>query len=459
MIAPTSQILFIVLLAILLPSALSFPYSIYNMRNRRASRVSSMKADNGRSSSSISNQAGYTEPRQQHDFDQLAYRPQAAAPYYGNYDTLYDSGADSFYADDGNVDDRPEREYLYGKPTYHGEYKPTRYYYARAPSYSYAYGDRMESNSNPLDDLHEEMLQEDHNRQRIKDAPPQWLQNAGQPSSLTGNFMKNLMLHNNGMDNMDTQSMDMNAAAAAAEDAIAAAELPAYDDEDIENPNSEPYDYFDPLKFQHVNQYNHYGSPSTNKQIYYQDNRNPNADDDDEEEEQQRFSVENKNKNKNKNRNQKQNQNQRKPATHKNNSKEDKDEKDLESLRKSHNKNSSNRKNGGGRGSAKHRNNHADMNMNDEQSGSRSDKNTHDADNYNGGYDTGFDYDEDAWINWNRKRSLPNESLRPLKALEQKLTDALKFQAETMRLAAPTPPPPSTQPSSSSPSPAPSKAR
>lgn len=416
------------------------------MRNRRASRA---KGENGRSSSSISSQAGYTEPRQQHDFDQSVYRSQAAAaPYYGNYDTLYDTGADNFYADEENVDDLPEREYLYGKPTYHGEYKPTRYYYARAPSYSYPYGDRVESNSNPLDDLHEEMLQEDHNRQRVKSDAPQWLQNAGQPSSLTGNFMKNLMLHNNGM-NMDTQSMDMNAAAAAAEDAIAAAELPAYDDEDIENPNSEPYDYFDPLKFQHVNQFNHYGSPSTNKQIYYQDNRNQNDDlDGEEQEEEQRVAVKNKNKNKNRNKN----KNQRRPAAHNDNSKEDKDEKDLESLRKSHNKNSSNRKNGGGRGSATHRNNHAEMKMNDEQAG-RSDKNAHDVDNYNGGYDTGFDYDEDAWINWNRKRSLPNVSLRPLKALEQKLTDALKVQAEAMRLATPTPPP------SSSPSPTPSTSR
>lgn len=435
------------------------------MKSRRASRASGMKSDSGRSSSaagggssssSINNQAGYFEPRQQHNFDQSAYRSSAAAaaaapPYFGNYDTLYDSGADSFYTDDESVDDRPEREYLYGKPTYHGEYKPTRYYYARAPSYSY-YGDHMESMStNPLDDLHEEMLQEDHNRQRNwpsnKDAAAaEWLQNAnGQPSSLTGNFMKNLMLYNNGM---NTQPGDMDAAAADAVAAAAAAgELPTYDDEEIENPyaseltnQNEPFDYFDPLKFQHVNQFNHFGSPSTNKQIYYnQENRKENDedndnvgidgdDDDDVDNDRQRFLVKNKEKN------------QRKPATHHDNANEDKDEKDLESLRKNHNKNSSNRKNGG-RGRAANRN--AAKVDNDKH---HSDKNKNGNDNYNGGYDTGFDYEDDQWINWNRKRSLSHESMRPLKALEQRLTEALKFQAEALTVTT-TPPPPKPSPS------------
>lgn len=48
---------------------------------------------------------------------------------------------------------------LFGLPTYHGEYKPTPYYYAHGPSYNYP--DDRDTNSNPMDDLHEEMLQEE----------------------------------------------------------------------------------------------------------------------------------------------------------------------------------------------------------------------------------------------------------------------------------------------------------
>uniref|UniRef100_A0A1B0DHZ2 Uncharacterized protein n=1 Tax=Phlebotomus papatasi TaxID=29031 RepID=A0A1B0DHZ2_PHLPP len=48
----------------------------------------------------------------------------------------------------------------YGLPIYHGEYKPTQYYYAQGPSYSY-YDDRGEESGNPMDHLHEEMLQEE----------------------------------------------------------------------------------------------------------------------------------------------------------------------------------------------------------------------------------------------------------------------------------------------------------
>lgn len=449
MLAPTSQMLIIVLLAILLPSALSFPYSIYNMKNRRASRASSSGSTNAggiRTSSSINNnKAIYSEPREQYDFDQSAYRSSAGASaadaaeptYFDNPDTIYDTGADNFYADDESFDDRPEREYLYGKPTYHGEYKPTRYYYARAPSYSY-YNDHTES-TNPLDDLHEQMLQEDHNRQRNRlsggktsataaEVTPQWFQNSGQPKSLTSNFMKNLMLYNDEM-NDNTKPIDMDTAAAAA--------LPSYVDEEFENlsDQNEPYDYFDPLKFQHANQFNHYGAPSLNKQIYYnQNNREDNNND-----EQQRVSFKNKN--------------QRKPATHNDDdSYEDKDEKDLESLRKSHNHNSWNRKNNVG-----HNRNHVD-NDDDDGDDDRVDNDTHESDTVkhvdndnNGGYDTGFDYDEDEWINWNRKRSLPNEPLRPLKALEQKLTEALKFQSDALKLTVTTSPPPPPPPPPSSP--------
>lgn len=69
---------------------------------------------------------------------------------------------------DGYLGDDP-RSYLYyvphdpnihsyGMPVYHGEYKPSPYLYAQAPTYQYY--DEKEP-SNPLDDLHEEMLEED----------------------------------------------------------------------------------------------------------------------------------------------------------------------------------------------------------------------------------------------------------------------------------------------------------
>lgn len=86
-----------------------------------------------------------------------------------------------------------ERYTSYGLPTYRGEYKPTPYYYAPGPSYSYS--DDHES-SNPLDDLHEEMLQEDE-RERARDYYPvgqeQWYESPSRPDSA---FLRNLILYN-----------------------------------------------------------------------------------------------------------------------------------------------------------------------------------------------------------------------------------------------------------------------
>ncbi|XP_058056746.1 uncharacterized protein LOC131208114 [Anopheles bellator] len=86
-----------------------------------------------------------------------------------------------------------ERYTSYGLPTYRGEYKPTPYYYSHGPSYSYS--DEHES-SNPLDDLHEEMLQEDE-RERARDYYPvgqeQWYESPSRPDST---FLRNLILYN-----------------------------------------------------------------------------------------------------------------------------------------------------------------------------------------------------------------------------------------------------------------------
>lgn len=88
----------------------------------------------------------------------------------------------------------------YGMPTYHGEYKPTPYYYAHGPTYSY-YDDHVES-PNPLDDLHEEMLQEDE-RERQRNLLPvgqeTWYENTQRQDSMASAnaaFLRNLIAYN-----------------------------------------------------------------------------------------------------------------------------------------------------------------------------------------------------------------------------------------------------------------------
>lgn len=82
-----------------------------------------------------------------------------AQPLY----TPYDLPLDTYYSSS----DDPSN-YLYyapapsdaqfGMPVYHGDYKPSPYLYAQGPTYQY-YDDKEATN--PLDDLHEEMLEED----------------------------------------------------------------------------------------------------------------------------------------------------------------------------------------------------------------------------------------------------------------------------------------------------------
>lgn len=357
-----------------------------------------MKNYNRVSRANLNNQA-FAAPLQQ--YDQSAHR--APSSYFGNYDSVYDSDADNYYIDDEG--DQPDREYLYGKPTYHGEYKPTRYYYARAPSYNY-YNDHSDS-ANPLDDLHEEMLQEDqHDRQRNwPTGKTEWLKNTGQPKALTSNFMKNLMLYNNA----DTQPIDMDN---------------AYDDEELSGPDfnelsnqNEPYDYFNPLKFQ-PRPLNHFDASPVNKQNYFKlDDHKSNGDSNE-------YHVSNKNQyqNHNQNKNKSNKQNDYKDESH-----EDKEEEDLESLRKSQ------------KNSWSHKTNNKQL----KEDARASDKGTHD-DTYNDSYDTSFDYDEDEWINWNRKRSLPKHQLRPLKALEFELTKTINEQVDASKVSSTTMPPTTT---------------
>lgn len=83
--------------------------------------------------------------------------------------TLYDP-MDSYYSDDPSnylyYAPHDPQYHSYGLPVYHGDYKPTPYMYAQAPTYQYY--DEKESAINPLDDLHEEMLEEDEREREQK---------------------------------------------------------------------------------------------------------------------------------------------------------------------------------------------------------------------------------------------------------------------------------------------------
>ncbi|XP_055920223.1 protein KRI1 homolog [Eupeodes corollae] len=98
----------------------------------------------------------------------------------------------------------PHHEYhSYGMPTYRGEYKPKTYYYSSGPSYNY-YNDR-ESLSNPLDDLHEEILQENEQErqtdllQRDDYEDDYYIEDPNEKihdEETTNNFLRNMMEYN-----------------------------------------------------------------------------------------------------------------------------------------------------------------------------------------------------------------------------------------------------------------------
>jgi hypothetical protein len=130
---------------------------------------------------------------------QPQYYPAAAASQYSA------RGAPK-YIDDSNLNSyqKQQQQYsLYGMPTYRGEYKPTTYYYAPGPSYTYS-DDRVEP-ANPLDDIHEEIMQEDQ-MERTRDMIPYgqetWFEKSNRPASLVNTnaaFLRNLIEYNNQM--------------------------------------------------------------------------------------------------------------------------------------------------------------------------------------------------------------------------------------------------------------------
>lgn len=373
------------LLSILLPFSLAFPNPIYDTTNYR--RV--LRTNN--------NQYPFYTPTQKYD-DQPYQLASSSLQYPSYHQTAPSQPYEADYIDD---DDRHDRKYQYGTKTYHGEYKPSTYYYARAPSYSY-YDDRSES---AIDNLHEEMLQED----RQRNSPPRKLslQNVGQaPKSVTKNFLRNLYLYNNGMSAQPSLESDAN-------------EFKSdYDDDDDNIPyytdiTRQPYDYYDPLNAQRnqINFPNQYAPPeSENKQNYFAHEINDNNHEQDD---------------------------YMSRGLHDSENEKDKEEQDLKSLRKSHsNKNkwddSLNTDDDSFEANSHYDN--AKTKSAHSSSSSLLDA-SRDASLFHDEFDSGFDYDDDAWINWDRKRSLfkkeRSEHIGPLRALELKLQMAQDASKKT----------------------------
>lgn len=89
----------------------------------------------------------------------------APQPLQMQYDPM-----DGYYADDPSnylyYAPHDPQYHSYGMPVYRGDYKPTPYLYAQGPTYQY-YEDNKGA-TNPLDDLHEEMLEEDERERAEK---------------------------------------------------------------------------------------------------------------------------------------------------------------------------------------------------------------------------------------------------------------------------------------------------
>lgn len=111
----------------------------------------------------------------------------------------------------------PRQDYqspLYGVPTYRGDYQPKPYYFAQ-PSYS-STDDRVEA-TNPLDYLHEEILQENERERTMNNAA----------------FMQNLALYNKQVDSLHGRQQQLQQL----QDFYNLKSVNDPDDYDVEQPN------------------------------------------------------------------------------------------------------------------------------------------------------------------------------------------------------------------------------
>lgn len=366
MYAYVSQILAPTLFCILLPSVLSLPYSIYGIKSYRRSGMPN-------------NQMPLYQSAPQYN-----EQPYVSSARYPTHHQPYEADGNYFLGD--GINRHIPQYQSYGMPTYLGDYKPTPYYYAHGPSYNY-FDDRIEA-TNPLDDLHEEMLQEDE-RERQSTLPigqEQYFENNGQPKSLTNNYLNDLIIYNNKLN--AERERDVELANEYEEDE------PYYSD--VPNQSYEFYDQQppQPSKLRQL---------PIDKQDYYSHASNNDRD------EFFGFGEE---------------------PTHNNQNinkvKDDKNVRELKSLSKNNGMHD------------------ADDEVDDDESDDYYSNQYREKTNKNGNYrnnnaaynsfDSGDDYDDDTWINWDRKRSFSQKhidkdninEMKPLKALEYQLTMALK---------------------------------
>lgn len=363
MYAHVAQVVTPTLLFVLLPCIASLPHPIYGIKSYRRS----VPVNNLNSPTQY-----YDAGPQQYDEQPIHYRQQ---PFES------DPGANYYLDDVSGSNNRGHRlPQSFGLPTYRGEYKPTQYYYAHSPRYNY-FDDRSGGN-NPLDDLHEEMLQEDE-RERQSNLPvgqEQWFQNAGHPRSLTNTFLNNLILYNNKLN-------------AEREREIEAAN--EYDEDDAyygDLPSPSAYDVYEPPPMPHA--VKTHPMPSMEQTQYFRE-RTPNVDRDEYTD-------------------------YDKPFDQYSAPKEDEDVRELKSLSKSTHKNN-----------------------NDDDYVYKAAGQPHrfsETVGYNGFDSPAEDYDDDAWINWDRKRSeaapkqgdeMKLNQMKTLKALQHQLRMTLKAKELT----------------------------
>lgn len=273
----------------------------------------------------------------------------------------------------------PNMYTIYGMPTYRGEYKPSPYYYSQLPSLNYN-EDRVES-SNPLDDLHLEMMQE-HERDRLRqlalDQEQYYEPNARHSPRITQAFLQNLMAYNrqvgNGGGGRDNSDQDYDSGV----DREFDQNEDYYAEDNTPSDVYEPQPQFDYRYYDNTNQ--KYSAPAPMQ-------KQPTP----AQQKQQQQPI----------------YRERYPAT--SDEHDDADESEDEEVREL--KNLAHR----GRGSIKH-NTYDDYDFAQDQPANKEVE--HDAD--------AAEYDDSAWINWDRKRSVPQKQRENIKLLalnEQKVAE------------------------------------
>lgn len=178
---------FIAVYIVALTCGLTHSYSAYgNKRYNRANVVDPMMQV-------------YTQPAQPQYYEKTANtnylqsQPQYLSVPYTQQRSAEDYNVNSNRNPNPNYYYYPRQDYqspLFGVPTYRGDYQPKPYYFAQ-PSYSSS-DDHIET-TNPLDYLHEEILQENERERSLNNAA----------------FMQNLALYNKQVDSLHSRQQQL----------------------------------------------------------------------------------------------------------------------------------------------------------------------------------------------------------------------------------------------------------